>query len=90
MRLSLRPFAYIGLAGKSMEDKEVMYTSDPPSEEMSALVRPRIDPCDYAISVIEILQNGASRNMIEYAHLWAKEDPLLKKALEKARISRAL
>ena len=80
--LSLRPFPYIGLVGRSFSEKEMVYTTDPPKDKMCAMVRMQIDPNNYVGQVASLLQNGANRKMIEYARDWAREDPALADALK--------
>ena len=80
--LELRPFPYIGLVGRSLSKKEKIYTTDPPTDKMCALVRIQINPQNYVEQVVSVLRNGANRNMIEFAQAWAKEDPNLSKTMK--------
>lgn len=77
----LRPRSHIGLVARSMLDPKMLFTSDLPSEEMAAFVRPAINPMNYVNVVARIVRNGAGRGAIEFAHHWAKEDPDLAKRL---------
>jgi len=81
IQLSIRPFAFIGLVGRSFSDKERMFTTDPPDNKMCAMVRPLVDPQNYVRQVISILRTENERRLTEYAYRWAKEDPNLANAL---------
>jgi hypothetical protein len=84
--LQFRPWPFVGLAARSYNKTQEIYTSDPPVNKMAALVRPAITPHDYTSHVVEILRNGAERSIAAFAERWAKEDPALRDAMRKAGI----